>query len=150
MAWGMADEHAENGRPLPLGGRRYSLRLLLFLRFFLRLFAFSYPLSLTVMYNFWVFGRLPMALWIGYVALMVIFELALGLFAGRPFSKILLKAYVVLALFLEFPSAIWEADFSTLLSFLLWALLWYGSLVIMAFLVVKTERGELCHLLERA
>ncbi len=113
----------------------YVFRLLIFLRLFLRLFAFSYPLSLTVMYNFWVFERLPMALWIGYVALMAIFELALGLFAGRPFSKTLLKAYVVLALFLEFPSVLLESalsgDFSSIAVFLPWVLLWYTSLLLL-------------------
>ncbi|MCD6559678.1 hypothetical protein [Palaeococcus sp. (in: euryarchaeotes)] len=38
-----------------------SLRLLLFLRLFLRVFAFVYPLFLMVMYNFWIFEKLPLA-----------------------------------------------------------------------------------------
>ncbi|AEK73326.1 hypothetical protein GQS_07140 [Thermococcus sp. 4557] len=39
------------------------LRLSLFLRLFLRVFAFAYPLFLTVMYNFWIFEKLPPVAW---------------------------------------------------------------------------------------
>ncbi|NJE05509.1 hypothetical protein E3E36_05005 [Thermococcus sp. M36] len=117
----------------------YFFRLLTFLRLSLRLFAFVYPLSLTVMYNFWVFGRLPMGLWTCYVLTMAVWELVLGLFAHKPFSRPLLKAYVVLALFLEFPSALVGAYLSTVEVFLPWVSLWYGSLLVMGFLVGKTS-----------
>lgn len=114
----------------------YVFRLLIFLRLFLRLFAFTYPLLLTVMYNFWIFERLSMTLWVGYVVIMAVLELVLGLLVDKRFSRVLLKAYVILALCLEFPSLLLEVDFHTTIAFLLWVLPWYGSIVLLGVLVV--------------
>ncbi|ASJ01489.1 hypothetical protein [Thermococcus gorgonarius] len=116
------------------------IRLLLLLRLFLRLFAFTYPLLLTVMYNFWVFERLPLALWVVYVVIIALWELLSGIFADRPLPMTLLKAYAALTIFLEFPSVLLSSRLSTAFAFLPWVSLWYGSLMVLALLVVLTSR----------
>ncbi|WP_297510737.1 hypothetical protein [Thermococcus sp.] len=114
------------------------LKLLLLLRLFLRFFAFAYPLYLTVMYNFWVFERLSMNLWIGYVAFMAILELVLVFSAGRAFSTPLLRVYVIIAIVMEFPFSLLGMRISTMLPFLLWMSLWYGSLALIAVLALRS------------
>ena len=42
------------------------------LRLFLRLFAFTCLLYLTVMYTFWIFKGPSMTLWIGHVVVMAV------------------------------------------------------------------------------
>ncbi len=116
------------------------------MRLFLRLFAFTCPLYLTVMYTFWIFKGPSMTLWIGHVVVMVVLELAFGLFAGRPFSKTLLKPYVVLALFLKFPSVLLESalsgDFSSIAVFLPWVSLRYGSLLLLSGSLKRSTDGR--------
>ncbi|WP_297536129.1 hypothetical protein [Thermococcus sp.] len=110
-----------------------SLCLLLFLRLFLRFFAFSYPLFLTVMYNFWIFERLPTVAWWGYIALMAILEIIIA--SGRLPLKPLLMTYVVTALVFEFPSVFFDGVYPhTALVFLPWVILWYGSLLLLTAL----------------
>ncbi|WP_297499864.1 hypothetical protein [Thermococcus sp.] len=77
-----------------------------------------------------------MNLWIGYVAFMAFLELALGLFLGGPPSRPV-KVYVALALVMEFPSALFGMGISTMAPSLLWASLWYSSLVLMAVLLIR-------------
>ncbi|WP_297519728.1 hypothetical protein [Thermococcus sp.] len=45
----------------------------------------------------------------------------------------LLKAYIVLTLIFEFPSVLLNADPSTVIVFLPWVSLWYGSLIVPRF-----------------
>ncbi len=122
------------------GAVGHALRLILFLRLFLRVFAFAYPLFLTAMYNHWFFMGLPGSAWIGYIALMALWELVLGAFMGRPSLMALLKAYIVLTLILEFPSVLLSAGPSTVIAFLPWVSLWYGSIIVLALLVVLMSR----------
>ena len=89
-----------------MGGLGHYLRLILSMRFFLRVFSFAYPLSLLFMYNYLVFGYVPMKIWVGYVAFMGFLELFLAVFVDRPFSRRLLVVYIFLAVFLEFPYAL--------------------------------------------
>ncbi|WP_457742537.1 hypothetical protein [Thermococcus sp.] len=113
---------------------RYPLRLLIFLRLSLRVFAFAYPLLLTVMYNFWIFEKLPAVAWWGYMAIMALWEVILGVADNRLPLKPLLTAYVTVASILEFPSVLLGGVyFHTALVFLPWVVLWYGSLVLFAF-----------------
>ncbi|NJE61864.1 hypothetical protein [Thermococcus sp. 21S7] len=120
---------------------RYSLRFLLFLRLFLRVFAFSYPLFLTVMYNFWIFEKLPTVAWWGYIALMAILEIIIA--SGRLPLKPLLTAYMVIAAPLELPSVFLGGVYiHTALVFLPWVALWYGSLLLLIALnFPKTCQG---------
>ncbi|NJE04267.1 hypothetical protein [Thermococcus sp. MV11] len=121
---------------------RYSLRLLLFLRLFLRVFAFAYPLFLTVMYNFWIFEKLPAVAWWGYIVLMALWEITTGVAGNRLPLKPLLTAYVVIALFLEFPSVLLGGVYlSTALVFVPWLVLWYGSLPLLSLLLISRGRG---------
>ncbi|WP_297463908.1 hypothetical protein [Thermococcus sp.] len=61
---------------------------------------------ITVMYNFWIFERLPtLALW-GYVVFMAIWEIIIGIAGDRLPLKHLLTAYVLTALPFEFPSVL--------------------------------------------
>jgi len=100
------------------------------LRLFLRFFAFSYPLFLTVMYNFWIFEKLPTVAWWGYIALMAILEIIIA--SGRLPLKPFLTAYVVIALVFEFPSVFFGGVYvHTALVFLPWVVLWYGSLLLL-------------------
>ncbi|AHL23409.1 hypothetical protein [Thermococcus nautili] len=109
------------------------LRLLLFLRLFMRSFAFAYSLSLTVMYNFWIFGKLPGFAWVSYVVVMAAWELLMGVAGDRLPLGPLLTAYLALAIPLEFPSVFLGGIYlQTALLFLPWALLWYGSLLLLA------------------
>ncbi len=122
------------------GAVGHALRLILFLRLFLRVFAFAYSLFLTVMYNYWFFMGLPGSAWIGYIALMALWEFVSGVFMARLPMMALLKAYIVLTLIFEFPSVLLNADPSTVIVFLPWVSLWYGSLIVLALLVVLTSR----------
>ena len=122
------------------GAVGHALRLVLFLRLFFRVFAFAYPLFLTVMYNHWFFMGLPGSVWIGYIALMALWEFLLGFFMDRLPMMALLKAYIVLTLIFEFPSVLLSARPSTVIVFLPWVSLWYGSLIVLALLVVLTSR----------
>ncbi|WP_209475052.1 hypothetical protein [Thermococcus stetteri] len=105
------------------------VRLLFLLRLFLRVFAFGYPLFLTVMYNFWVFLRIPSWVLVVYIALMGVIELTVFIFSRKPWIGALTKVYVVLAVVFEFPSSIVELLVSGrtygYASFFGWALLWY-------------------------
>ncbi|NJE61858.1 hypothetical protein [Thermococcus sp. 21S7] len=116
------------------------LRLLLFLRLFMRSFAFAYPLFLTVMYNFWIFGKLPGFAWVGYVVVMAVWELLMGIAGDRLPLKSLLVAYFVLALPLELPTVLFDgAYFDTVLVFLPWVIFWYGSLLILSLFLIKQQ-----------
>ena len=116
------------------------LRLLLFLRLFIRSFAFAYPLSLTVMYNFWIFGKLPGFAWVGYVVVMAAWELLMVVAGHRLPLRLLLTAYLALAFPLEFPSVFLGGIYlQTALLFLPLALLWYGSLLLLAVIRKTTE-----------
>jgi len=121
---------------------RYSLRLLFLLRLFLRVFAFAYPLFLTVMYNFWIFEKLPAVAWWGYMVLMALWEITTR-FAGNHLPlKPLVTAYVVITLFLEFPSVLLGGVYlSTALVFVPWLVLWYGSLPLLSLLLISQGRG---------
>ncbi len=119
---------------------RYSLRFLIFLRLFLRVFAFTYPLFLTVMYNFWIFEKLPAVAWWGYVTIMILGEAILAIAGNRLPLKSLLKAYLVVAFVLEFPSVFLGGVYiHTALAFLPWVVLWYGSLVLLVFLSINAR-----------
>ena len=119
---------------------REYVRLLFLLRLFLRVFVFSYPLFLTVMYNFWVFIRIPSWMLAMYIVLMGTLEVVVLIFSERlAASALLSKIYVMLAVFFEFPSAVVElfAGGRTFeyLPFLVWALPWYLSVFLIAFAV---------------
>ncbi|WP_297497419.1 hypothetical protein [Thermococcus sp.] len=111
---------------------KYSVRSLIFLRLFLRIFVFTYPLFMTVMYNFWIFEKLPtIALWV-YIAFMAILEIILGITGDRLPLKHLLTAYALIALPFEFPSVLLSGIwFTTFLVFLPWVIFWYGSLLLL-------------------
>ncbi|WP_148258677.1 hypothetical protein [Thermococcus sp. AM4] len=114
------------------------IRLLIFLRLFIRISAFSYPLLLTVMYNFLIFGKLPGLAWTGYVAFMSGWELLMGVANNRPSLKYLLTVYVVLAVVLEFPGVLLSGiSLQTVLVFLSWVIFWYGSLLLLGFILIK-------------
>ncbi|NJF25772.1 hypothetical protein [Thermococcus sp. Bubb.Bath] len=122
--------------------REYSRFLFLF-RLSLRLLAFGYPLFLTVMYNFWIFAKIPSWTLMLYVALMGAIELVVLLFTGRLGGTILLKVYVALAIIFEFPSAVvglliggWTYGYAP---FLVWVLLWYSPLFLIAFITAKSD-----------
>ena len=121
---------------------RYSLRLLFLLRLFLRVFAFAYPLFLTVMYNFWIFEKLPAVAWWGYMVLMALWEITTGVAGNHLPLKPLVTAYVVITLFLEFPSVLLGGVYlSTALVFMPWLVLWYGSLPLLSLLLISQGRG---------
>jgi len=122
---------------------RHSLRFLIFLRLFLRIFAFTYPLFLTVMYNFWIFERLPTVAWLGYIALMALLEIALGVAGDHLPLKPLLTVYMVIALVLEFPSVFFDGVYlHTALVFLPWVILWYGSLLLLTTLLFSNTGDD--------
>jgi len=122
---------------------RYSPRLLFFLRLFLRVFAFAYPLFLTVMYNFWIFGKLPAAAWWGYVVLMALWEIITAVAGNRLPLKPILTAYVAIALPLEFPSVLLGGVYlSTALLFMPWLILWYGSLLLLGLLLISLRNSD--------
>ncbi len=127
----------------------YHLRLILSVRLFLRLFSFAYPLYLVFMYNFPVFEAVSMKLWIGYIAFMALFELVLAVFVDRPFSRHLLKIYVFLAVFLEFPYALVSLSkaYAEMMSFLLLVFLWYGSLLLLLHLLVRSTNNRKTYML---
>ncbi len=115
---------------------RYSLRFLIFLRLFLRAFAFTYPLFLTIMYNFLIFDKLPALAWLSYIVVMAMFELLLGFSGSRLPLKAPLMVYVAIALLFEFPSVfLGGVDLHTALVFLPWLVLWYGSLLSLGLLL---------------
>ena len=119
---------------------RYSFRLLIFLRLFMRFFAFAYPLFLTVMYNFWIFRKLSGSAWLGYVVFMAVWELLMGVAGERLPLKRLLMAYMVVALFFEFPSVFLSGIyFATALIFLPFVVFWYGSLFLLLVFQRTTE-----------
>jgi len=120
----------------------HSLRLLLFLRLFMRSFAFTYPLFPTVMYNFWIFEKLPEFTLIGYMVVMAIWELLMGIAGDRLPLKSLLTTYLIFALFFEFPSVFLGIACQTALHFLLWVVLWYGSLLLLALLPFMAGTAE--------
>jgi hypothetical protein len=120
--------------------KEYSKFLFLF-RLSLRVLAFGYPLLLTVMYNFWIFTKIPPWALMIYVALMGTIELVVLLFTRRLGGTILPKVYVALAIIFEFPSAVvglltgsWTYGYAP---FLVWALLWYFPLFLIAFSLTK-------------
>ncbi|WP_258083488.1 hypothetical protein [Thermococcus thermotolerans] len=114
---------------------RYSLRFLISLRLFLRVFAFAYPLFLTVMYNFWIFEKLSAVAWWGYIVFVAAWELLMGVAGDRLPLKSLLTTYVAIALPLEFPSVFLGGVYvHTALVFLPWVVLWYGSLLLLTAL----------------
>ncbi|NJE30113.1 hypothetical protein E3E38_03490 [Thermococcus sp. 18S1] len=122
---------------------RYSLRFLIFLRLFLRVFAFAYPLFLTVMYNFWIFEKLPAVAWWGYIAFVAAWELLMGVAVDRLPLKPLLTTYVAIALALEFPSVFLGGVYlHTALVFLPWLVLWYGSLLLLSLLSILLWSNE--------
>jgi len=122
---------------------RHSLRFLIFLRLFLRILAFTYPLFLTVMYNFWIFERLPTVAWWSYVILMALLEITLGVAGDHLPLKPLLMTYVVIALILEFPSVFFDGVYPhTALVFLPWVILWYGSLLLLTTLLFSNTGDD--------
>ncbi len=122
---------------------KYSIRSLIFLRLFLRVFAFTYPLFLTVMYNFWIFETLPAIAWWAYTVLMAIWEIIIGIAGDRLPLKHLLTAYVFIALPLEFPGVFLGGIYlSTSLVFLPWVIFWYGSLLLLSLLLIPLWTSE--------
>ncbi|ASJ02050.1 hypothetical protein A3L09_01600 [Thermococcus profundus] len=118
-------------------------KFLFLFRLSLRILAFGYPLFLTVMYNFWIFTKIPSWTLMIYVALMGAIELAVLLFNGRLGGTILPKIYVVLTIIFEFPSAVvglltggWTYGY---VPFLVWALLWYSPVFLIAFITAKSD-----------
>ncbi|BAD86078.1 hypothetical membrane protein [Thermococcus kodakarensis KOD1] len=105
------------------------VRLLFLLRLFLRVFAFGYPLFLTVMYNFWIFTRIPSWALVVYIVVMDMVELTVLIFSEKPWIGALTKVYLALAIVFEFPSAVVELPVSGRIygyaPFFGWALLWY-------------------------
>jgi len=119
---------------------REYVRLLFLFRFFLRVFSFSYPLFITVMYNFWIFMGVPSKTLVVYISVMGVVELIVVLFWERSWVAILSKVYVVSALIFEFPSAVVGllAGGRTFgyLPFFGWALLWYLPVFLIALTIV--------------
>jgi len=117
------------------------VRLLFLLRLFLRVSAFGYSLFLTVMYNFWIFMRVPSHALMVYIALMGVSELTILLFSEKPWIGALTNVYVVLAIVFEFPSVVlkllvsgWTYGHAT---FFRWASMWYFPMfVICVFCLV--------------
>lgn len=125
---------------------KYSIRSLIFLRLFLRIFVFTYPLFMTVMYNFWIFEKLPTIALLSYMVFMAIWEIIIGVAGDRLPLKHLLTAYVLIALPFEFPSVLFSGIWlSTFLVFLPWVILWYGSLLLLVILSIplwtSNDRG---------
>jgi len=120
--------------------------VLLFLRLSLRILAFAIPLFLTVMYNFWIFMKVPGWVLLMYIALMGTLEPIILLFTERLMGTILPKIYIVLAIIFEFPSTVvelltsgWTFEY---IPFLGWALLWYFPVFLIAFVVFYGSRGR--------
>jgi len=126
-------------------GLGHYLRLILSMRFFLRVFSFAYPLSLLFMYNYLVFGYVSMKIWVGYVAFMGFLELFLAVFVDRPFSRRAFWWYIFLAVFLEFPYALVVSltrSYPETVPFIPWVLFWYGSLLLLSYFLIRLTNGR--------
>ncbi len=84
------------------------------------------------MCNFFVFEAVSMKLWVGYAFFMELLELFLAVFVDRSFSRYLLKVYVSLAVFLEFPYAMVSLvrGQGETIYFIPWVSSWHGSLLL--------------------
>lgn len=98
-------------------------------------FAPAYPLFLTVMYNFWIFGKLPSFTLIGYIVVIAAWEFLMGIAGDRLPLRPLLTTYVAITLVFEFPSVFLSGAYPrTSLVFLPWVVPWYGSLLLLGML----------------
>ncbi|AMQ18713.1 hypothetical protein A0127_05785 [Thermococcus peptonophilus] len=117
------------------------VRLLFLLRLFLRVFAFVYPLFITVMYDFWIFEKFPSWALVVYIVVMGMVELIIAISMRRSWMVALSQVYLALAIVFEFPSAVVEllvrGQTSGYLPFFGWAFVWYFPVLLIALSLAK-------------
>jgi len=117
------------------------IKLSILMRMAFRLLSLTYPLFMTVTYNFWLFERLPgWAFW-SYIVFMAGFEVFLLLLpSGSSILSTFIPTYLVVALLFEFPSTVFETLMPVLAHFVPWLVIWYAPLfaILMAAYREKT------------
>ena len=117
------------------------IKLSILMRMAFRLLSLTYPLFMTVTYNFWLFERLPgWAFW-SYIVFMAGFEVFLLLLpSGSSILSTFIPTYLVVALLFEFPSTVFETSMPVLAHFVPWLVIWYAPLfaILMAAYREKT------------